>query len=121
MFKRGGHRRGILISVTKGVQVLKTPVEGNSIRSTVRITGVAENTVAKLLVDSGIACAEYQDRVHRNVTCKKIQCDEIWAFCYPKQKNVPDDKQGQFGFGDVWTWVATDRRQNWLPLGCRLA
>ncbi len=96
------------LSRQKRVQVLKVLVEGNSIRSTVRITGVAKNTIAKLLVDAGIASAEYQDKVLRNLTCKKIQCDEIWAFCYAKQKNVPDDKQGQFGFGDVWTWVAID-------------
>jgi IS1 family transposase len=96
------------LTTEKRVQVLKVLVEGNSIRSTVRITGVAKNTVVKLLVDAGIICTEYQDKILRNLTCKKIQCDEIWAFCYAKQKNIPDDKQGQFGFGDVWTWVAID-------------
>jgi IS1 family transposase len=96
------------LSKEKRIAVIVSLVEGNSIRSTVRMTGVAKNTVAKLLVDAGIACAEYQDRVLRNLTCKKIQCDEIWAFCYAKEKNVPKDKQGQFGFGDVWTWVALD-------------
>ncbi len=83
-------------------------MEGDSIQATVRITGVAKNTVVKLLIDAGTVCAEYQDRALRNLTCKKIQADEVWAFCYAKQKNVPEDKRGQLGFGDVWTWVAID-------------
>jgi len=62
------------------------------------MTGVAKNTVIKLLVDLGKACAEYQDKVFRNLTCAKIQCDEIWAFVYAKEKNVPEDKGGQFGY-----------------------
>lgn len=90
------------------VKVLAALVEGNSIRSTVRMTGVAKNTVVKLLEDVGSVCAEYQDKVLRDLNCKRIQCDEIWSFCYAKQKNVPKDKQGQFGYGDVWTWVAID-------------
>lgn len=92
----------------KRAQVLSALVEGNSIRATVRMTGVAKNTVVKLLVDAGKVCAEYQDKVLRNLKCKKIQADEIWSFCYAKQKNVPEDKRGKFGFGDVWTWVAMD-------------
>jgi IS1 family transposase len=72
------------------------------------MTGVAKNTVTKLLIDAALACAEYQNRTLRQLKCRKIQCDEIWAFCYAKQKNVPEDKKGQFGFGDVWTWVAID-------------
>lgn len=92
----------------KRVQVLASLVEGNSIRSTSRMTGVARNSVTKLLIDAGIACAEYQDKTLKNLTCKKIQCDEIWSFCYAKQANVPKDKKNQFGFGDVWTWVALD-------------
>lgn len=92
----------------KRVQVLAALVEGNSIRSTVRMTGVAKNTVVKLLKDVGEVCAEYQDKVLRNLTCKRIQCDEIWSFCYAKEKNVPEDKKDQFGYGDVWTWTAID-------------
>jgi IS1 family transposase len=69
---------------------------------------VAFNTVLKLLPEIGQACAEYQDKALRNLTCKRIQCDEIWSFCYAKEKNVPADVRGQFGFGDVWTWVAID-------------
>jgi IS1 family transposase len=70
------------------------------------MTDTAKNTVVKLLVDVGQACYEYQDKALRNLTCKRIQCDEIWSFCYAKEKNVPADKKGQFGYGDVWTWTA---------------
>jgi IS1 family transposase len=58
------------------------------------------------LADVGKVCSDYQNKVFKNLTCKKIQCDEIWAFCYSKDKNVPDDKKGQFGYGDVYTWTA---------------
>jgi IS1 family transposase len=87
-------------------RVVAAPVEGNSIRATARMTGVAFNTVLKLLPEIGQACEEYQRRVFRNLPCKRIQCDEIWSFCYAKSKNLPSDKRGQFGFGDVWTWTA---------------
>jgi IS1 family transposase len=70
------------------------------------MTGAAKNTVVKLLVDVGIACAEYQNEAFRNLPCKRIQCDEIWSFCYAKEKNVPESKRGQFGYGDVWTFTA---------------
>ncbi len=87
-------------------QVIRCLVEGNSIRSTVRMTGVAKNSVVKLLAAVGAACANYQGSVFRNLPCKRIQCDEIWSLCYAKANNVPADKQGQFGYGDVWTWTA---------------
>lgn len=90
------------------VRVISALVEGNSIRSTVRMTGIAKNTVVKLLAEIGSVCAEYQDEHIRNVQAKRIQCDEIWSYCYAKQKNVPEDKQGVFGYGDVWTWTAID-------------
>jgi IS1 family transposase len=96
------------LSIDRQSQIIKVLCEGNSIRSTARITGVAINTVVKLLRDVGAACLEYQDKAMRNLSCKNIQCDEIWSFCYAKQKNVPEDKQGQFGYGDVWTWTAID-------------
>lgn len=83
-------------------------VEGNSIRSTVRMTGVAKNTIVKLLADLGSACAKYHNKHVRDLTSKKIQVDEIWGFCYAKQKNVPKDKQGVRGYGDTWTWTAID-------------
>jgi IS1 family transposase len=70
------------------------------------MTGAAKGTVMKLLADVGRACAEYQDKTLRNLSCKNIQCDEIWAFCYAKEKNVPEDKKGQLGYGDVWTFTS---------------
>jgi IS1 family transposase len=90
----------------KRTQVIQQLVEGASIRSTVRITGVAKNTIVKLLHEIGRACIRYQDTSLRNLACKKIQCDEIWSFCYAKDKNVPREKRDTFGFGDVWTWTA---------------
>ena len=96
-------------------QVIAAIVEGTSINATVRITGVAKNTILKLLADAGNACADYQDRVLRNLTCKRIQCDEIWQFCYAKEKNVPEELRGKFGYGDVWTWVAIDADTKLVP------
>jgi len=96
------------LSTEKRSQVVAALVEGNSIRATVRMTGVSKNTIAKLLLELGAACADYLDKTLVNLTCKRIQCDEIWSFCYAKEKNVPAEKRGQFGFGDVWTWVAID-------------
>jgi len=92
-------------SVEKQAQIIRCLVEGNSIRSTVRITGAAKNTVTKLLVDVGRACAEYQNKVFRNLSCTCLQCDEIWSFCYSKEKNTPKELRGN-GRGDVWTWTA---------------
>ncbi|MDR4494238.1 MAG: IS1 family transposase [Nitrospirales bacterium] len=94
------------LNAMKRVQIIAALVEGNSINATVRMTGAAKHTVLKLLADLGKACATYQDRVFKNLPCKNIQCDEIWSFCYAKEKNVPDEYKGQFGFGDVWTWTA---------------
>lgn len=76
---------------------------------------VAFNTVLKLVPEIGRVCAEYQDKALRNLTCKRIQCDEIWQFCCAKDKNVPADKQGRFGFGSVWTWVAIDADTKLVP------
>ncbi len=72
------------------------------------MTGVAKGTVLRLLADVGRACTEYHNRTARNLECRRIQCDEIWSFCYAKEKNVPYEMRGKFGFGDVWTWVAID-------------
>lgn len=96
------------LSREKQVQIVSCLVEGNSLRSITRICDVSINTVTKLLVDLGSVCADYQDRALRNLKCKRVQCDEIWSFCYAKAKNVPADKKGTFGFGDIWTWVAID-------------
>jgi IS1 family transposase len=96
-------------------QVIRCLVDGNSIRATVRITGVAKNTVTKLLVQAGAICSEYQDRMLRNLHCRRIQCDEIWSFVGAKDKNVPVEKQGQFGIGSVWTWTAIDADTKLVP------
>jgi len=103
------------LSREKQVQVIAALVEGNSINSTVRMTGVHKTTILKLLAELGSRCADYQDRTMRNLKCKRIQCDEIWQFVYAKEKNVPTDKKGHFGFGDVWTWVAIDADTKLVP------
>jgi IS1 family transposase len=99
----------------KQAQVIAALVEGTSVNATVRMTGVAKNTILKLLADLGTACIEYQEKALRNLTCKRIQCDEIWQFCYAKEKNVPEKLRGKFGVGDVWTWVAIDADTKLVP------
>lgn len=90
----------------KQAQVVTALVEGNAIRAISRMMGMAKNTIVKLLADLGRACAAYQDKAFLNLPCKRIQCDEIWSFCYAKEKNVPKEKKGVFGYGDVWTFTA---------------
>jgi IS1 family transposase len=94
------------LSTQERAKILGCLVEGNSIRATCRMTGAAKGTVIKLLADVGTACKAYHDAVMRNLPCKRVQCDEIWSFCYAKQKNVPDEFRGTFGYGDVYTWTA---------------
>jgi IS1 family transposase len=79
------------------------------------MTGVSKVTILKMLADLGPKCAEYQDKAFHGLNCKRVQCDEIWAFCYAKQKNVPAEKRGKFGYGDVWTWVAIDADTKLVP------
>lgn len=97
------------------IQVIASLVEGNSIRATVSMTGVAKNTIVKLLEEVGAACLNYQDKAFNNLTCQRIECDEIWSFVGAKAKNVPAEKQGEFGVGDVWTWVAIDADTKLVP------
>ncbi len=113
-------RSSIIVSMNrlatdKRVQVLGALVEGNSIRSTVRMTGAAKNTVVKLLCDVGRACERYQHINMKSLPCKRIQVDEIWSYCYAKQKNVPEKYRGRKGYGDVWTWVALDPDSKLVP------
>lgn len=96
------------LSIERKALVIKTLCEGNSIRSTARITDTAVNTVVKILRETGRACLKYQDKSLRNLTCKRIECDEIWSFVYAKAKNVPEEHENEFGYGDVWTFVAID-------------
>jgi IS1 family transposase len=89
--------------------ILNMMVEGNSMRSISRVVGVSINTVTKLLIEAGEACAAYHDETVRNVKAEQVQCDEIWSFCYAKDKNLTTSKAAPEGAGDVWTWTAIDR------------
>jgi IS1 family transposase len=103
------------LTTEKRIQVVTALVEGCSIRTTVRLTGVAKNTIVKLLAEVGTACARYQHDKLRNLKCQRLQLDEIWSFCYAKEKNVPDEHKGEFGYGDVWTWTAIDADTKLIP------
>jgi IS1 family transposase len=86
-----------------------------SIRATCRLTGVARNTADKLLIDLGQACSEFQDGALTNLTCRTMEADEIWSYCYAKAKNVPEEFRGTPGYGDVWTWTALDADTKLIP------
>jgi len=103
------------LSINRQAQIIKVLCEGNSIRSTARITDSSINTVVKLLREVGAACLDYQDKVMHNLTSKKLQCDEIWSFVYAKEKNIPESHNGEFGYGDVWTFTAIDADTKLIP------
>ncbi len=103
------------LSTAKRVAVVAALVEGNSIRATARMTDVSKPTILKLLADLGAVCTKYQDEALRGLNSRRIQIDEIWQFCYAKDKNVPADKIGTFGYGDVWTFVAIDADSKLIP------
>lgn len=103
------------LSVDKRAQIIGMLVEGNSMRAVSRMANCSINTVTKLLVDVGQACWVYQHEMLRDLPCKKIQCDEIWSFCYAKEKNVPQDHKGEWGYGDVYTWTAIDADTKLVP------
>jgi IS1 family transposase len=96
------------LPVAKRVQILSMLCEGSSLRSTSRVCDVSINTVSKILVDAGKVCAAYHDQYVRGLTCKRAKCDEIWSFCYSKDKNVKGAKAAPEGAGNVWTWTALD-------------
>lgn len=96
------------LSTADRVRVVAALVEGNSINSTVRMTGISKPTILKLLADLGEACQKFHDERVRGLTCKRLECDEIWAFVHSKERNVPEEKRGQPGYGDTWTWTAID-------------
>jgi len=102
------------LSTEKRVQILSCLVEGNSIRATARMTGVAFNTVLKFVSEAGRACSIYQDETLRNLPCKRLQCDEIWSFVGCKEKHANRTKQRK-GWGDVWTWTAIDADTKLVP------
>src|SRR5665213_239086 len=108
MHKRSYMRGMNRLPVAKRVQILSMLVEGSSLRSISRIAGVSINTVTKLVVDAGMACATYHDETVRNVKAKRVQCDEIWSFTYAKAKGVKTAKAAPENAGDTWTWTALD-------------
>jgi IS1 family transposase len=95
------------LSTADRARVVASLVEGNSIRATVRMTGVAKNTIVKLIAELGAACSKYQDEKIRGLKSKRIQCDEIWSFIGAKPKNVPEERIAD-KWGDCWTWTALD-------------
>ena len=104
-----------VLSSERRAAVISALVEGNSVRATVRMTGVAKNTIAKLALELGAACARYQDEALRELPCRRLEVDEIWGFCYSKQKNVPAEHRGEFEYGDVWTFIAIDAETKLCP------
>src|SRR3712207_5648318 len=96
-------------------EILGMMVEGVSIRAIARLTGASKNTIVKLLEDAGEAFSDYQDRAFRNLTCKRLQADEIWAFVYAKAKNVAGAKAPPPGAGDIWTWMAIGADGKLIP------
>lgn len=103
------------LPIEKRVAILKALAEGCSMRSTSRIVGVSINTVVKMLIEAGWACARYQHDNMRGLPCRRLQLDEIWSFCYAKEKNVPDSHKGELGYGDVWTWTAICAETKIIP------
>lgn len=103
------------LSTAKQVQIVQALVEGNSLRATARMADVSRNTVNKLLLDLGSACAAYQGETLVNLPCKRLQVDEIWSFVGAKQANVPAERRGEFGIGDVWTFLAIDADTKLCP------
>ena len=96
----------------KRIQILHMLCEGSSMRSISRVVGVSINTVSKLLEDAGEACEAFHNETVRNVKAERVQCDEIWSFCYSKQKNVPNGKEGQAG--NLWTWTAIESKSKMI-------
>lgn len=103
------------LTTAERTQVVAALCEGNSLRSVSRMTGIARNTIAKLVVDLGRACHEYQDRTSRDLNCKRVQVDEIWSFVYAMQKNVRTAKAAPVEAGDVWTFTAIDADTKLVP------
>src|SRR5436853_298703 len=103
------------LSVQDRAKILNLLVEGMSINATCRVTGVSKNTALKLLADVGAAAAAYQDRVMRNLKCKRLQLDEQWSYIAMKQRRVPNELQGIIGVGDAYTWSALDADTKLIP------
>jgi IS1 family transposase len=104
-----------VLSTSKRSAIVSALAEGMSVRATARMLDVSKDTVAKLSLELGEACIRYMDETLRNLPCKRLQVDEIWAFCHAKAKNVPADKKGTFGYGDLWAFTAVDAETKLLP------
>jgi IS1 family transposase len=98
-------RMANVLSTAKRVQIISALIEGMSVRATARMVDVSKDTVSKLSLELGEACIRHMDSTLVNLPCKRLQVDEIWGFCYAKAKNVPAEKKGEFGFGDVWAFT----------------
>lgn len=103
------------LPIEKRVQIVSLLVEGMSMRSVSGFANVSINTVTKMLIDFGMACAEYQDKTLRKLNIKRVQCDDLWSFVGCKEKNVLQDMAGVFGVGDVYTWTAIDADTKLVP------
>jgi len=106
------------LTIEERARILHLLCEGMSIRAITRLTGSSKNTVAKLLIDAGKACAAYHDANVHDVKAARIQVDEIWSFTYAKQKNVATAKDAPEGAGDTWTWTAIDADSKMILLAC---
>lgn len=104
-----------VLSTQKRAAIVSALIEGMSVRATSRMMDVSKDTVSKLSLELGEACIKYMDENLRNLSCKRLQVDEIWAFCYSKAKNVPAKKQGIFGYGDLWAFTAIDADTKLIP------
>src|ERR1700730_303989 len=102
------------LSTEERTRVVAALVEGNSLRSVTRMTGVHRTTIMNLLCDLGRACSEYQDKAFPNLNCRRIQCDEIWSFVSAKEKNCSAEMKAK-GAADIWTWVALDPDSKLVP------
>ena len=103
------------LSISKRTQILSCLVEGCSIRSTSRLTGASKAAILRLLSRVGPMCDKYHDRVMRNLSCKRLQLDEVWSFIRMKEKRVPFDYKGELGYGDTWIWIALDPDTKLIP------
>jgi IS1 family transposase len=104
-----------VLPTAKRIQLVACLVEGMSIRATARVCDVAFNTVLKFVPWIGHACADYQDATLRNLRCECLEMDEQWNFCLAKDRNLPREVRGKFGYGSVWTWCALDVHSRLVP------
>jgi hypothetical protein len=90
------------LSPEQRTRIILSLIEGNSIASTCRMTGAAKMTVLNLLREVGTACTRFHDANVRYLPTERVQCDEVWSYCYAKEKNVPAELKGKEGFGSIW-------------------